>query len=293
MARHFDFGTDPETPYAEGAYLADFITDKAVDFIDRHRDQPFFLYLPHFAVHVPYQATKELISKFRGKPPAGGHGDPTYAAMIASIDESVGRILDKLDELKLGDNTVVIFSSDNGGVGGYQEIGGKGITSNAPLRGGKGMLYEGGVRVPFIVRWPGVIDAGGVCNEPTIHVDVYATFLELGGAPKPEQTIDGESLVPLMKDPSAMLKREALYVHFPGYLEGGKNWRTTPVGTIQSGEWKLLEFFETGTLELYNLGEDLGEKNNLAERMPEKTKELHDKLVTWRKRTNAAMPQMK
>jgi arylsulfatase A-like enzyme len=123
MARHFDFGTDPETPYAEGAYLADFITDKAVDFIDRHRDQPFFLYLPHFAVHVPYQAKKELISKFRGKPPAGGHGDPTYAAMIASIDESVGRILDKLDELKLGDNTVVIFSSDNGGVGGAQSVG--------------------------------------------------------------------------------------------------------------------------------------------------------------------------
>jgi arylsulfatase A-like enzyme len=277
-----------------GAYLADFLTDRAVDFIERHRDRPFFLYLPHFGVHSPHQAKKELIARFEKKEPAGGHDNPTYAAMIASVDESVGRVLERLDRLKLAENTVVIFSSDNGGVGGYQEIGGKGVTDNAPLRGGKGMLYEGGVRVPFIVRWPGVIKAGTTCSAPTIHVDIFPTLLELAGAPKPPQVLDGESLVPLLKDPSGRLRREAIYVHFPGYLEGnGGQWRTAPVGTIQAGEWKLLEFFETGKVELYNLRDDPGERGNLAGRMPEKAKELQGKLAAWRKEVKAAMPRGK
>ncbi len=293
MGRHFDFVTQPPVSYPPGTYLADFLTDKAVDFITRHKDKPFFLYLTHFAVHTPHEAKKELIARFKEKAPAGGHDDPTYAAMIFSVDESVGRVLAKLDELKLSDNTVVIFSSDNGGVGGYQEIGYKGITSNAPLRGGKGMLYEGGVRVPFIVRWPRVTRPGTTCNEPTIHVDVYATLLDLAGAPKPPQSLDGESMLPLLKDPSARLKRDAIYTHFPGYLEGQVpgRWRTTPVGTIQMGDWKLLEFFETGRLELYNLRDDLGERSNLSEKMPDKTRELHTRLVEWRKSLNAAMPK--
>lgn len=293
MGRHFDFVTRPPVSYPPGTYLADFLTDKAVDFVTRHKDKPFFLYLPHFAVHTPHEAKKELIARFKDKAPADGHGDPTYAAMICSVDESVGRVMARLDELKLADHTVLIFSSDNGGVGGYQEIGGKGFTSNAPLRGGKGMLYEGGVRVPFIVRWPGNTRPGTTCNEPTIHVDVYPTFLELAGAPKPPQTLDGESMVALFKSPTAKLKRDAIYTHFPGYLEGygtGK-WRTAPVGTIQMGDWKLLEFFETGRLELYNLRDDLGEKNNLAEKMPERVRELHTRLAEWRKSTNAAMPK--
>jgi arylsulfatase A-like enzyme len=293
MGRHFDFVTHPPVSYPAGTYLADFLTDKAVDFIARHKDRPFFLYLPHFAVHTPHEAKKELIARFKDKAPAGGHGDPTYAAMICSVDESVGRVLAKLDELKLADNTVVIFASDNGGVGGYEEIGGKGITSNAPLRGGKGMLYEGGVRVPFIVRWPGVTRPGTTCSEPTIHVDVYPTLLELAGAPKPPQALDGESMVPLLKDASARLKRDAIYTHFPGYLEfqASGRWRTSPVGTIQTGDWKLLEFFETGRLELYNLRDDLGEKNNLAEKAPERVRELHTSLAEWRKSVNAAMPK--
>ena len=159
---HFDFKTDPPTDYPKGQYLADFLTDHAVDFIERHHDQPFFLYLPHFAVHAPHEAKKELIAKFKDKPPVGGHKDPAYAAMIASVDESVGRIVATLDKLGLTENTLVIFSSDNGGVGGYERAGlnKDGITDNAPLKGGKGMLYEGGVRVPYIFRWKGKIAAG-------------------------------------------------------------------------------------------------------------------------------------
>ena len=295
MGKHFDFKTAPKMNTPPNAYLADWLTDKAVDFISRHKDRPFFLYLPHFGVHSPYQAKKELIEHFKKKPAAEGHHDPVYAAMIASVDQSVGRVLDKLDELKLADNTIVIFSSDNGGVGGYQEIGGRGVTSNFPLRGGKGMLYAGGVRVPFIVRWPGHTKPGGTSDTPAAHVDVFPTFLEIAGGKRPSQVLDGESIVPVLRDPSAKLKRDAIYFHFPGYLEGysTKQWRTSPVGFIHAGDWKLMEFFETGKLELYNVREDIGEKNNLAERMPERAKELHARLQAWRQQVGAAMPKMK
>lgn len=295
MGKHFDFVTNPPVEVPPGAYLADFLTDRALGFIEKHKDRPFFLYLPHFGVHSPHQAKQTLIEKYRDKPPAGGHGDPTYAAMIQSLDESVGRIMAKLEELKLADNTVLIFASDNGGVGGYRQIGGRGVTDNAPLRGGKGMLYEGGVRVPFIVRWPGVITPATLCDEPAIHVDIFPTFLEIAGAPRPPQVLDGASLLPLFRDAAAKLPREALYVHFPGYLEGyGTNqWRTAPVGTIRAGDWKLMEFFEDGRLELYNLAQDLGEKNNLAAALPEKAAQLQKKLAAWRQETNAAMPTPK
>ncbi len=190
MGRHFDFATSPRTEYPAGQYLADFLTDKAVDFIRRHRGRPFFLYLSHFAVHTPLDANPALIDRFRQKPPAAGHRNPTYAAMIASVDESVGRVLAVLDELGLAENTVVIFSSDNVGVGGYVREGiGKetnDITDNAPLRSGKGSLYEGGTRVPFLVRWPGVTRPGSACGVPAIHVDLYPTFLEIAGAKPPE-----------------------------------------------------------------------------------------------------------
>jgi arylsulfatase A-like enzyme len=295
MGKHFDFVTQPPVPYPRGTYLADWITDRAVDFIVRHRDEPFFLYVPHFGVHSPYQAKKELVAKFRGKAPAGGHRDPVYAAMIASIDESVGRILAKLDELKLAEDTVVIFASDNGGVGGYAEIGGRGVTSNLPLRGGKGMLYEGGVRVPFLVRWPRGARRG-VCHEPTAHVDLLPTLLALAGVKdRPRQPLDGVSLLPLLRDPAAKLAREAIYFHFPGYLEGygTAKWRTAPGGFIRAGDWKLIEFYEDGRLELYNLKDDLGERNNLAARMPARARELQAKLAAWRQALKAAMPRPK
>jgi arylsulfatase A-like enzyme len=295
MGQHFDFNTNPKTEYPKGTYLADFLTDKAVDFIQRHKEEPFFLYLPHFGVHSPHQAKEDLIAKFKDKPPVGGHNNPKYAAMIASVDESVGRVMAKLDELKLSDNTVLIFASDNGGVGGYEREGLKkagDITDNAPLRSGKGSLYEGGTRVPFIVRWPGMTKAGSSSDTPTIHVDLFPTFLELAGAKAPvNQALDGESLLPLFKDTQASLKRSAIYQHFPGYLgASGGTWRTTPVATITSGEWKLMEFMEDKHLELYNLRDDISEKNNLATAQPEKAKALLNQLHAWQQEIHAPMP---
>lgn len=292
---HFKFRTNPKVPTPAGAYLADFLTDKAVDFIERHKDEPFYLYLPHFGVHSPFQAKPELIERFKNKPGVAGHKDPVYAAMIASVDESVGRVIKKLDELKLSENTLVVFTSDNGGVGGYAREGiqGGGVTDNVPFRGGKGMLYEGGTRCVYLFRRPGTIKAGSSCREPICTVDFYPTALELAGAEKPEKRpLDGVSYLSLLSgDGTGKLPREAIYWHFPGYLGAANDtWRTTPAGAIRLGDYKLLEFFEDGRLELYHLGNDVSQKTNLAESQPEKTKELHDKLVAWRKAINAPMP---
>ena len=296
MGRHFDFATNPKTDYPEGTYLADFLTDKAEDFIRRHRDKPFFLYLPHFGVHAPRQAKTNLIEKFKARAPAAGHDDPVYAAMIASVDESVGRVVKLLDELGLSRNTLVIFSSDNGGVGGYVREGikkGGDVTDNAPLRGGKGMLTEGGIRVPWIFRWPGKVPEGET-DQPISSVDLFPTLLELGGANPADasQPLDGVSLVKVItQGGKGGLDREALYWHFPGYLGAGENsWRTTPAGAIRAGDWKLLEYFEDDRLELYNLREDIGEKENVAAKFPARAQELHSKLIAWRKSINAPMP---
>ncbi len=292
--RHFKFKTNPPVEHDQNDYLADFLTDRAVDFLRRHKDEPFFLYLPHFGVHSPFQAKQDLIATFRKKRKAVGHYDPTYAAMIASVDDSVGRIVATLDELGLSDNTLVIFSSDNGGVGGYEREGikSRSITDNAPLRGGKGMLYEGGIRVPYIFRWPGVIPSGVVCDEPINSVDLYPTLLEVAGADRPSQPLDGTSYWPVLKSGGKQgLDREAIFWHFPGYLGSSQNtWRTTPAGAVRSGDWKLLEFFEDGRLELYNLKEDHGEKKNLADQMPEKVKQLQSRLAAWREDVGAPMP---
>jgi len=223
---HFDFKTEPTTAYPQGQYLADFLTDQAVDYIRRNKGEPFFLYLPHFGVHSPHQAKPELIARFKAKQTTGGHHDPAYAAMIYSVDESVGRILSLLDELKLADNTLVIFTSDNGGVGGYKREGIKqanGITDNAPLRGGKGMLYEGGIRVPYIFRWPAKIPKGAVCDQPITSVDLYPTLLEIAGATRPPNyPLDGDSYAKLLiYDGQVKATRGAIYWHFPGYLGAG------------------------------------------------------------------------
>jgi arylsulfatase A-like enzyme len=293
--QHFDFVTQPKVDYPKGVYLADWLTDNGLKFIEKNKDRPFLLCLHHFAVHAPHQAKPELVPRFKNKPAVGGHRDPTYAAMIASVDESVGRVLAKLDELKLSDNTLVIFTSDNGGVGGYVEAGVKateGITNNAPLRGGKGMLYEGGVRVPWIARWLGKVKPGTTCDVPIIGVDLYPTLLDLAGAkPAAGHPLDGVSIVPLLLG-TGTPERKAVYWHFPGYLGAGKDgWRTTPAGSIRAGDWKLIEFFETGKAELYNLKDDIGEKTDLAAKMPERAKELHDALTAWRKSVNAPMPK--
>ncbi len=188
-----------------------------------------------------------------------------------------------------------IFSSDNGGVGGYQREGIQGgdVTDNAPLKGGKGMLYEGGIRVPYIFRWPGKIAAGGTCGMPINSVDLYPTLLEATGVAAPrDYPLDGESYAGVLTNPAeGKLQREAIYWHFPGYLgSGGNTWRTTPGGAVRAGDWKLLEYFEDGRTELYNLREDIGEKQNLAASNPDKVRELHGKLAAWRESVGAKMP---
>ncbi|MDX1948693.1 MAG: sulfatase [Pirellulaceae bacterium] len=298
MGAHFNFATNPKVSVAEGTYLADFLTDRAVDFLTRHQSEPFFLYLPHFGVHSPHHAKPDQIARFKDKPAAGGHHDPTYAAMIASVDESVGRVLGKLDELKLAERTLVIFSSDNGGVGGYAAAGiGKTgeITDNAPLRGGKGMLYEGGVRVPYIFRWLGTIPAGKTCVEPILSVDLYPSLIELAGVKAPvDYPLDGVSYMPILKAGGVGKLERDLFWHFPGYLGAGKNeWRTTPAGAIRNGDWKLIEFFEDGRIELYNLRDDLSQQHDMAKREPAKAIELHDRLVAWRKSIAAPMPELR
>jgi arylsulfatase A-like enzyme len=271
-----------------GEYLTDRLTDEALNFIETNKDQPFFLYLPHYAVHTPLQARTELIEKYKEKPGSNGQSNPIYAAMIESTDQGVGRVLDKLDELGLAGNTIVFFFSDNGGV--------KGITSNQPLRGGKGMLYEGGIREPMIVRWPGVVKPGTASDTPVIGIDLFPTILEMVDVSIPEgKLLDGESIVPLLNGRGG-LNRRVIFWHFPAYLQGkaegaiDPHFRTRPVGAVRAGDWKLIEYFEDGALELYNLADDISERNNLAETMPKKVAELHQLMLSWRKKVNAPVP---
>lgn len=294
MGRHFGFDTQPPTEHAKDAYLAEWLTERACEFIGKPSETPFFLVLAHFAVHSPLEAKAEKIEHFSGKPAAGGHSNPTYAAMIASLDDSVGRVLKKLDEMQAADDTIVIFTSDNGGVGGYGADA-RNVTDNAPLRNGKGTHYEGGLRVPFFVRWPGVVKPGTTSHEPTAHVDLFPTLIELAGAKRPKQTLDGLSLVPLWKgDESARLSREYLYFHLPGYLEGrGTRWRTTPVSTVIGRHWKMLEYLEDGRRELYRIDSDISEARDVAVANPQVVQELTETLNQWRNAIGAAMPKRK
>ena len=263
-------------------------TDAAVEFIEDNKEEPFFLFLSHHTVHIPLEAPEELIQKYQDKPkPPTGVNNPVYAAMVEHLDNSVGHILEKLKDLKLEENTVVIFFSDNGGL--YQAFGGyrgdrSAVTTNAPLREEKGTLYEGGIRVPLIVRWPGVVKAGTTCSAPVSSVDFYPSFLGIVGAKgEPDHVLDGESIVPLLKR-TGRLKRKAIYWHYPHYHH------SRPAGAIRQDNWKLIEFYEDGRLELYNLKDDIGEKNNLATEQPQKAAGLQKKLAKWRKSVGAKMP---
>ena len=265
----------------EGEYLTDRLTDEALKFIETNRARPFFLYLPHYAVHTPLQAKKEMIEKCQVRAqPDQKQKNPTYAAMIESVDQSVGRILDRLETLGIAGNTIVFFTSDNGGL--------RTVTSNSPLRHGKGGPWEGGHRVPWIVRWPGVTAAGSVCREPVVSVDFYPTILEMTGArgdAKHNAAVDGLSTAPLLKQ-TGKPKHDAIYWHYPHYnvLDG------VPYGAIRQGDYKLIEFDEDGRLELYNLKEDIGEANDLAARQPELAATLRRKLKAWRESVGAQMP---
>ena len=206
-----------------------------------------------------------------------------YAAMIQSVDKSVGRVMKKLEDMGIADNTIVIFMSDNGGLASTGE---GSPTSNLPLRAGKGWLYEGGIREPYLIKWPGKTKPGSQCSVPVTSTDFYPTMLEMAGIPqKSEQHQDGLSLVPLLKGEDK-LDREDLFWHYPHYSnQGGK-----PGGAVRRGDWKLIEWYEDNRLELYNLKEDIGEQNNLVKEHPEKTKKLQTLLHKWRKEVDAQMP---
>lgn len=283
-------------PYIDDArpeeYLTDYLTRKAVSFIERHQEQPFYLQLSYYTPHSPFQAPEDIVEKYQRKEGEGGHNHPTYAAMIESMDRGVGRLMATLDRLDLTDDTVFIFYSDNGGRGGYGFLGHaeNDITSNAPLKSGKGSFYEGGIRVPLIVRWPGVIDPGGTSNEPVIGIDFYPTLLAATGTEPPlDYPLDGESLLPLFRDAEATLDRPSLYWHFPGYPNA--EWRTSPVSVIRSGPWKLMLFYEDQRLELYDLATDQGETQNRAQDRPDIRERLHRELTQWLEATGAPLPK--
>jgi len=264
-------------------FLVDRMNLEAVEFIRRHKDHPFFLFKSHYAVHTRMVGRPDLVAKYEAKPDAGKgnrapRNNPHLAAQLESIDTGVGMIMKTLDELGLTERTLLIFTSDNGGEGG--------VTSNAPLRGAKSQLYEGGIREPLIVRYGGLVPAGSVCKTPVCSVDYYPTFLDLAGIrPSAKQKLDGVSILPLLNDPGAELGRATLYWHYPlarPHFLGGRSG-----GAIRHGDWKLKESFNGGKLELYNLADDLGEENDLSRSMPEKVTELHAKLKAWRESVGA------
>ncbi len=293
---HWDMRVMPKPdPMPEkGTYRSDWMADRAIEFIRANRDRPFFLYFPDYLVHVPLEGKEELVAKYKAKEPVGGHRNPVYAAMIEALDSSCGRILRALDEAGVADDTLVLFFSDNGGCGSAKNRGLShegGLTSNAPLRGMKGMLYDGGIRVPMIARWPGVIQPGSTCSVPVIGVDLFPTFMAVAGldsaAVPATQPLDGESMLPLLKSSVATLRRTDIFWWMPGYLPG----RQAPANVMRSGPWKLIENFEDNSIELYNLNNDIGERENVAETLPDRTAELHARLRQWRKDVGAVVPE--
>ncbi|MHC4122751.1 MAG: sulfatase [Planctomycetota bacterium] len=291
----------------EGEYLTDVYTNDALNFIENNSNNPFLLYLSHYAVHVPIQAKEEIIAKYKAKaaklPKAKKEyydiendfrtqliqNHAVYAAMIESVDQGVGKITQKLKTLGLNENTVIIFMSDNGGLATANKNKHKAFTANAPLREGKGWLYEGGIREPMIIKWPNVIKPGSICETPVISTDFYPTMLEMADLPlKPNQHIDGISLVPLLKG-TKKFRRKRLYWHYPHFHIYGN----VPSSAIRDGDYKLIEYFEyfgESRIELYNLKNDIGEKEDLSKKEPKKAIKLKKRLHNWRKSVVAKMP---
>ena len=282
----------------KGEYLTDRLTDEALKFMEESKDEPFLIYLSHYAVHTPLQGKPELVAKYKAKAAKLPKGVPefaddagvsvrqvqnhaVYAAMVESMDESVGKILDKLEELDLEKNTIVIFTSDNGGLSTSEGR----PTSNLPLRTGKGWSYEGGVREPLIVKWPGVTKPGSVSDGPVTSADFYPTILQMIGQPIPkDQKINGESVVPLLKGET--LPERPLFWHYPHYSNQGG----FPSGVVRLGDFKLVENYEDMSVELFNLKSDLGETKNIAKENPEKVAGMTKLLHEWRKQVDAEMP---
>lgn len=295
----------------EGTYLTDYLTDQAIEQIRNKGEAPFFLNLWYYSVHTPIQAKPDKIKKYEAKTTAMGldtqktfeegefypcehkkdkrilrrliQSDPIYAAMIESLDENIGRLMSALEETGEMDNTLIIFTSDNGGLATSEGS----PTCNAPLAEGKGWMYEGGTREPLFVKWPGVVEPGAVCHTPVTTPDFYPTMLEAAGADgNPDHQVDGVSIMPLLKGVGA-LKREAIFWHYPHYGNQGG----TPGASVRKGDYKLINFFEDDRLELYNLREDPGEARNLTEARPDLARELKELLSAWQKKVEAKIPQ--
>jgi arylsulfatase A-like enzyme len=294
VSQHGLNSNDPDNP--KGIFS---ITSAACEFIAANRERPFFAYVSHYAVHSRLQARTATLERFRQKMPGKRHQDALFAACLADLDAGVGQLLVLLDELKVSDDTLIVFTSDNGGTSWSQE----------PLRGKKGGYYEGGIRVPMAIRWPGVVAAGTTCEVPVINVDLYPTFLAAAGVePASQHELDGASLLPLFRGESR-LARQAIFWHFPGYLDGpvprGRDpvFRTRPVSVIRQGDWKLHLFHEewqldggrakvetNNAVELYNIAADPGERHNLALSEPGRRDELLTALLSWSTRVAAPLP---
>lgn len=281
----------PRADGSRGGYLTDYLTDQALAVIQQNRAKPFFLYFAYHTPHTPIEGKPELVRHYERKletRPDIRIRNATYAAMIHSLDESVGRVLRQVEELGLAKSTFILFVSDNGGL---TQRNGRidHIADNAPLRRGKGSAYEGGVRVPFIARWPGVIPAGTMCAEPVMTIDFYPTALALAGLPaaaKPGATLDGQNLLGLLKQPDTRLDRAALYWHYPHYHAGGD----APYSAIRQGNWRAIDFHDDTPDALYDLSNDPGETRNLATTNAEKFAELQTRLARWRNQVGAQMP---
>ena len=277
--------------------VAETLTDRAVRFIEEEADNPFFLYLCHWDVHTPIRARPEVVEKYKRKLQSKNWDkdwNPIYAAMLEAVDTSVGRVYGALEDAGIADNTLFVFTSDNGG---------HTVTFNQPLRGAKGAFYEGGIRVATFAVWPDAVAPDSVCDTPITGVDYLPTFAEIADAALPQsQPVDGRSILPLLHGRKALTNR-SIFWHYPLYLQGnGYNlvrpihgtdtlyWRATPSSVIRKGDWKLIQYFESGEVELFNLAKDRSETKDLSKTYPEKADALRKELERWQKKTNAVIP---
>jgi len=295
----------------EGEYLTDRLTDEAINLIRNSDGRPFFLYLPYYAVHIPIEAKADQIERFREKAHDLGldkerafeegevfpcehkkdqrvirrllQSDPAYAAMVYTLDENIGRLMRALDESGIADDTAIFFTSDNGGLATAEGS----PTCNAPLAEGKGWMYEGGTREPLIVRWPGAVQPGTTAAVPVTSPDFYPTILDIAGLdPLPDQHVDGVSFAPVLRGTGG-IQRDAIFWHYPHYGNQGGS----PASSLRAGDYKLIEFFEDGRLELYNLKDDISEDHDLSGDLADVTVDLHDLLLRWREDVSARLPQ--
>lgn len=273
----------------QGENLTDRLTDDCISFIQANKNKPFFVYLPYYDVHTPLMGKDSLIAKYKEKDNTAGQNNAVYAAMVENVDTNIGKLLKRLEDLKLTDNTLIIFTSDNGGIAS--------VSSQKPLRAGKGSYYEGGTRVPYIIKWPKKINAGTTNTTPITNLDFFPLFADILDIDVSNKNLDGMDIMPLLKGGS--IQERPLFWHFPIYLQaynpqkdGARDslFRTRPGSTIRFQNWKLHHYFEDNAVELYDLDTDLGEHHNISETHPEKVRELMKLLNGWRNQLNAPIP---